>query len=138
MVEKEGKGYILTSIGQDSGEIPYTTYFAKKSYIEKNPETIQKLINAVYKGQKWVQESSAADVAAAIQDSFPDTDLDILTTVIERYKSIDVWNDTPFLKQEAFDRLQTVMTSAGELKQNAPYDLIVNNSFAEKAIETIQ
>ena len=138
MIEEEGKGYILCSIGQESGEIPYTTYNAKKSYIDKNPELIQKFTNAVYRGQVWVQEHSASEVAEAISYAFPDTSLDILTKVVERYKSIDVWNSDPVLKEEPFELLQTVMTSAGELKTKAPYEMIVNNSFAQKAIDLIK
>lgn len=138
MIEQENKGYILASIGQDSGEIPYTTYCAKKSYIKKNTDIIQRFTNAVYKGQIWVAEHSAAEVAVVIQDAFPDTELDILTTVVQRYKDIDVWNSDPVLKEAPFELLQTVMTSAGELKEKAPYDKLVNNSYAEKAIKNIK
>lgn len=134
MIEQEGKGYILCSIGQESGEIPYTTYNAKKSFIEKNSELIQKFTNAVCRGQKWVQEHAAAEVADAIQYAFPDTDINILTKVVERYQSIDVWNSDPVLKEEPFERLQTVMTSAGELKSKVPYQTVVNNAFAQRAI----
>ncbi len=138
MIEQEGKGYILCSIGQESGEIPYTAYTAKKSFIEKNEGLIQKFTNAVYRGQQWVQQHSAKEVAEAVQYAFPDTDLDILTKVVERYKSIDVWNSDPVLQKEPFELLQTVMSSAGELKTKAPYEIIVNNRFAEKAIQTVK
>ena len=114
------------------GEIPYTAYCAKKSYIENNQDTIQKFTNAIYKGQQWVKDHTAKEVAKVIQEYFPDTSIEILEQVMERYKQIDVWNQTPYLKQEAFDLLQTVMQEAGELKQNAPYDKIVNNNFANK------
>lgn len=132
-IEKQGKGYIVASIGEESGEIPYTAYFATKNYIAKNKDTIQKFTNAIYKGQQWVKNHSPKEIAEAIKPSFPDTDLETLETVAKRYKEIDAWNDTPVLKKEAFDRLQAVMTEAGELKQTAPYDKIVNNTFAEKA-----
>lgn len=135
MTEAEGKGYIVASVGEASGEIPYTAYFAKKSYIESNPEIIQGFTNAVYKGQVWVEEHTAREIAEKIQSFFPDTDLDMLTNSIQRYKDIDAWNDTPVLEQEAFDRLQTVMQEAGELSQKAPYDVIVNNGFAKKAVK---
>ena len=134
MTEAEGKGYIVASVGEASGEIPYTAYFAKKSYIESNTEIIQGFTNAVYKGQVWVKEHTAREIAEKIQGFFPDTDLDMLTNSIQRYKDIDAWNETPILEQEAFDRLQTVMQEAGELAERAPYDVIVNNEFAKKAI----
>lgn len=135
MTEAQGKGYIVASVGEEAGEIPYTAYFTKKSYIESNPEIIQGFTNAVYKGQTWVKEHTAKEIAEKVQSFFPDTDLDMLTNSIQRYKDIDAWNETPVLKEEAFDRLQTVMQEAGELENKAPYDVIVNNEFAEKAIE---
>ena len=134
-IQNMKKGYIVASVGKESGEIPYTAYFAKKSYIEKNEELIQNFTNAVYKGQKWVKEHTAKEIAEAIQNFFPDTDLELLATAIQSYKDIDAWNETPVLKQESFDKLQEVMSLAGELTQKAPYDKIINNKYAENAIK---
>ena len=131
-IEKLGKGYIVASVGKESGEIPYTAYFAKKSYIENNETTIQNFTNAIYKGQKWVKEHTAKEIAEAIQSFFPDTDIELLATAIQSYKDIDAWNETPVLKQESFDKLQEVMSSAGELKVKAPYDKIINNKYAQE------
>lgn len=134
-IQKLGKGYIVASVGKEAGEIPYTAYFAKKSYIENNKETIQKFTNAIYKGQKWVKENSSEDIAKVVQSFFPDTDITLLSKVIQNYKDIDAWNDTPVLKEESFNLLQDVMTSAGELQKKAPYDKIVNNEYANEAIK---
>ena len=134
-IQKIGKGYIVASVGKESGEIPYTAYFAKKSYIENNEKIIQDFTNAIYKGQKWVKEHNAEEIAKAIQGFFPDTDIDLLTTAIQSYKDIDAWNDTPILKQESFNKLQAVISEAGELTQKAPYDKIVNNKYASEAIK---
>ena len=132
LTEKEGKGYNVASVGEAAGEIPYTAYFAKKSYIAKNEDTIQGFTNAIYKGQQWVKEHSSKEIAEVIKDFFPGTDVDLLATAIQSYKDIDAWNDTPVLKEDAFNRLQEVMTSAGELTKKAPYNEIINNSYAEK------
>ena len=131
LTEQEKKGYIVASVGEAAGGIPYTAYFAKKSYIENNENTIQNFTNAIYKGQKWVKEHTSKEIAERIESFFPDTDIELLTSAIQRYKDIDAWNETPVLKEEAFNRLQEVMTMAGELEQNAPYDKIVNNKYAE-------
>lgn len=136
--QNQGKGFIVASVGEAAGEIPYTAYFAKKSYIENNEETIQNFTNAIYKGQLWVKEHSSEEIAKVIQSFFPDTDLELLSEVIQNYKNIDAWNETPILKEESFNRLQEVMTSAGELTQKAPYEKIVNNSFAEKSIQEVK
>lgn len=135
LTESEGKGYIVASIGKEAGEIPYTAYFAKKSYIKNNSNTIQGFTKAIYQGQQWVKSHSAKEIAEAIQSFFPDTSIEQLTTSVQSYKDIDAWNDTPVLKEEAFNRLQEVIIMAGELKNTVPYEKIVNNSFAEKAIE---
>lgn len=133
VVELEGKGYVLTSIGQESGEIPYTAFFASQSFMSANPDVVQSFTEAVAKGQKWVQEHSAQEIAEAIADQFPDTKLEVLTLVAQRYKDIDAWNQTPVMKEESLDRLQTVMETAGELDQRVDFAKLVDNSFAEKA-----
>ena len=133
--ELQGKGYIVASVGEAAGEIPFTAYFAKKSYIENNEQTIQDFTNAVYEGQVWVKEHSAKEIAESIQDFFPDTDLEMLEAAVQSYKDIDAWSDTPILKEEAFDRLQEVMTLAGELEKEAPYDKVVNNKYAEESVK---
>ncbi len=131
-LEKQGKGYILASVGQESGEIPFTAYFAKKSYIEKNKDVIQKFTDALYKGQVWVDTHSPKEIAEVLKPSFPDTDTELLTVVAERYKKIDAWCKEPAMKKESFELLQTVMSQAGELKQKAPYDKVVVNTYADK------
>lgn len=135
MTENAGKGYVVASVGEAAGEIPYTAYFTKKSYIEQNPETVQKFTNAIYKGQQWVKEHSSREIAEKIQSFFPDTDIELLSNVLQSYIDIDAWNSDPILKQESFDRLQTVMEEAGELSKKAPYEIIVNNHFAEEAMK---
>lgn len=134
MTQNASKGYIVASVGEEAGEIPYTAYFAKKSYIQDNSNTIQKFTNATYKGQLWVEEHTSEEIANAIKDFFPDTDIQLLAKVIQSYKNIDAWNKDPVLKEESFNLLQTVMEQAGELKEKAPYDKIINNSYAQEAI----
>lgn len=132
MLQQEGKGYIVASVGEAAGDIPYTAYFAKKSYIEENADLIQRFTNAVYKGQQWVATHTAQEVAQAVADSFPDTSFDLLVSSVESYRAIDAWNTDPFMTEDSFNRLQTVMTEAGELTKTADYDKVVNNTFAEK------
>ena len=134
-IQNLGKGYIVTSVGKESGEIPYTAYFAKKSYIQKNEKTIQNFTNAIYKGQKWVKEHTSKEIAETIQNFFPGTDLNLLETAIQSYKDIDAWNENPILKENSFNKLQDVMSLAGELEKKAPYDKIINNKYAEEAIK---
>lgn len=135
MTEAQGVGYIVASVGEAAGEIPYTAYFAKKSYIEQNEQLIQDFTDAIYKGQQWTETHSAREIAELIQDFFPDTDLDMLESSIQRYKDIDAWNQTPVLTEESFNRLQDVMKEAGELDKRADYSKIVNNKYAEQAIK---
>ena len=131
-VEQAGQGYILTSIGQESGEIPYNAYFASQTYMKENSDLVQRFTNAIAKGQKWVQEHSPQEIAASIAHQFPDTDVNVLATVAQRYKEIDAWNTTPVMEQEALERLETVMEQAGELKRSdwVVFEELVDNSYA--------
>lgn len=132
MTQDAGKGYIVASVGEAAGEVPYTAYCAKKSYIADNEQTIENFTRAVYKGEQWVKEHTAREIAEKIQEFFPDTTIESLETSVQKYKDIDAWKENPILKEEAFNKLQEIMTEAGELSQKAPYDKVVNNSFAEK------
>lgn len=138
LLEKEGKGYVIASVGKESGEIPYTAYFAKKSYIAKNKDTVQKFTNAIYKGQLWVKDHTPGEIAKVIKPAFPDSDEAILTAVAKRYKEQDTWCTDPVLKKESLNLLQEVMQTAGELKKVAPYDNVVNTDYAKKAIEKVR
>ena len=132
MTEDAKKGYIVASVGEAAGEVPYTAYCAKKSYIANNKETIEGFTKAIYKGEQWVKEHTAIEIAKAIKEFFPDTTVESLENSVKKYKEIDAWKENPILKEDAFDKLQLIMTEAGELKQKAPYDKIINNTFAEK------
>ena len=135
MTQDAGKGYIVASVGEASGEVPYTAYCASKSYIEENADIIEGFTRAVYKGEQWVKNHTAREVAEVIQDFFPDTTIESLENSVQKYKDIDAWKEDPVLKEEAFDKLQEIMSEAGELDTKAPYDKVVNNTFAEKVKE---
>lgn len=137
-LEKQSTGKIVASIGKDSGLIPYTAYFTTKSYIAKNPKIVQDFTDAVYKGQLWVKEHSAEEIAKEVLPFFPDSDEKLLVTVINRYKEIGAWSETPIMTEESLDRLQEVMKTAGELEKKVDFNKLVNNDFAEKATKNIK
>ena len=132
-VELAGQGYVLCSIGAESGEIPYTAYFASQSYLKEHGDLVQKFTNAIAKGQKWVENHTDLEVAQAIQNQFPDTDLAVLQQVSARYRAIGAWKAVPTMESEDFDRLMDVMEEAGELEARVEFDRFVTNEFAEKA-----
>ncbi|MBS4539239.1 ABC transporter substrate-binding protein [Clostridium sp. D2Q-11] len=134
-LEKEGKGHIVASIGAEAGYIPYTCYSATKSFIAENPKMIQKFTNAIYKGMVWVNEHSSEEVAEALQPQFPDTDKEILISLIDRYRDQDTWKPDLILTQEGLAHMMDIMELAGELNERAPYKKIVNTEFAEKAMK---
>lgn len=137
-MEKEGKAYILASLGKSSGEVPYTTYFARKSYIEQNPEIIQKFTNAIYKGQRWVDTHTPEEIAQIIKPHFPDSNVEILTTVVKRYKEQNTWKRDPILLEKDLGVLQKALQDAGVLQKTAPYSKIVTTKFAETAIKNVK
>jgi len=131
-IELEGRGYVVASLGLESGALPYTAYYALGSFIEENPDLIQGFTNAIARAQQFVQENSAEDVAAIIAPYFPDAEFDILTSAIARYQEIGAFAATPVITEEAFYRLQDIMINAGELTDIAPFETLINNDFAEQ------
>lgn len=138
-VERAGHGYVLCSIGEESGEIPYTAYFASQSYMEAHPDVVQGFANAIARAQRWITEHTDREVAEAICEQFPDTALDVLEAVTARHRQIDAWNTVPMMQQSALERLETVMTEAGELQRSdwVDFEQLVDNSFAEAAVAAL-
>ena len=132
-IEQEGKGYILASVGEAGGEVPYTTYFALQNY---DTETLQKFTNAIAKGQRFVQEKSAAEIAQAIAPSFADTDLAVIEKVVQNYKEIGAFSYTPVMTSDSFDRIVDIVKNAGEVHPDAavPFEALIDNSYAQKAV----
>jgi NitT/TauT family transport system substrate-binding protein len=130
--EKEGKGYIIASFGTESGHVPYTTFMAKQSYMEENKEAIEKFTRAIYKAQKWVESHSAKEIAEVIHPHFEDTDLDIIETVVDRYKSQGSFATDPVLDEEEWNNLQNIMEEAGELPKRIDHNTLVNTEVANK------
>jgi NitT/TauT family transport system substrate-binding protein len=131
--EQEGKGHIVASFGTESGHVPYTTFMAKDSYMNENKETVEKFTKALYKAQQWVAENSAADIAKVIEPYFEDTELSLIETVVDRYKSQGSFATDPILDEEEWNNLQNIMDEAGELPQSVDHETLVNTSIAEKA-----
>ncbi len=134
LLEQEGAGHVVASIGKSSGEIPYTVFMARKSRIERDPEMLQKFTNAIYQGQIWVDQHSSQEIASAIASFFPDTDIDGLTRVVERYKSQNTWSTSPVMNEESYLLAQEIMQIAGELSNPVEPAVLINHQFAEQAI----
>ena len=132
-VERAGQGYILCSIGEESGEIPYTAYFAAESWLKEHADTAQGFANAIAKALRYIDSHSDEEVAKLIMDQFPDTDLALLTKTVERHRAIGCWGTDGVMTEAALENLETVMESAGELKARVEFTEVVDNSFAEAA-----
>lgn len=134
-LELQGDGYVVASLGVDSGYVPYTAYSAKQSYIEKNPQVIQGFTNAIQKGLEYVNSHSADEIAAIIAPQFPETDVKTIAIIVERYKEQDTWkNDTIFTK-DSFDLLCDILETAGQLDGNVPYEDIITTKYSEEAVK---
>ncbi len=135
LLEQKGDGYVVASLGEDSGYVPYTAFSAKKSYIEANPEVIQSFTNALQKGMDYVQAHSPEEIAAIIQPQFEETDAETITAIITRYYEQDTWKEDLVFSEDAFTLLQNILEESGELSQRVPYTDLVNTSFAETAAD---
>ncbi|MFN7250513.1 MAG: ABC transporter substrate-binding protein [Anaerobacillus sp.] len=129
--ELDGIGHIVASFGAESGVVPYTGFMAKKSYLEKNSDVLERFTRALYKAQQWVQSSSTEEIAKSIQPFFNDTSLEIIENVVENYKSQGSYATSPRIKEEAWENLHTIMDQAGELPMTVEYSELVNTTIAE-------
>ena len=133
LLEQEGTGYVVASLGTDSGYVPYTSYSAKASFLEDHPKTIQKFTNALQKGMDYVSTHSPEEIATVIAPQFPETDLATVTSIVTRYYQQDTWKDNLIFNEESFQLLQDILQDAGELSRRTEYTDLVTTSFAQKA-----
>ena len=134
-LEKQGAGYVVASLGVDSGYVPYTSYSAKTSYMEKNPDIMQKFTDALQKGMDYVQSHTPEEIAEVIEPQFPETDLDTVTTIVKRYYDQDTWKENLVFEKESFELLQDILESAGELEKRADYEKLVTTIYAKEAMK---
>lgn len=134
-LEKKGEGYVVASLGKDSGYVPYTSFSAKKSYLENNKETVQAFTNALQKGMDYVQSHSPEEIAKVIAPQFAETDMETLTTIVARYYEQDTWKADLVFRKESFDLLQNILEDSGVLSKRVPYEDLVTTTFAEEAIK---
>lgn len=134
VMEKEGKGHVIASFGEESGTVPYTVFMAKKSFLEANEKTIQKFVRGIYEAQKWVYETDAEKIAESLQGYFEDSEMDILISSIERYRGQNSFARDPILKIEDWDQLKAIMKEADELPEDVPYEVLVNTEIAEEVM----
>ena len=133
--EQEGVGHIVASFGEESGHLPYTVFMTKDSFINENAEVVEKFTRAIKKAQDWVYASSSEEVAEVIQPFFEDTEVELIATVVERYKAQESYAKDPILDEEEWNNLQDIMEEAGELPKRMDYNELVDTSFAEKVTE---
>ena len=134
-LEKEGAGYVVASLGVDSGYVPYTSYSAKTSFLNENPQVIQSFTTALQKGMDYVQSHTPEEIAQVIAPQFPETDLDTLTTIVTRYYEQDTWKDNLVFEKDSFELLQDILESAGELSERVDYEQLVTTEFAKSAVK---
>ena len=134
-LEQEGAGYVVASLGVDSGYVPYTSYSAKSSYMEEHPDVIQKFTNGLQKGMEYVQTHTPEEIAEVIAPQFEETDLETVTAIVTRYYEQDTWKENLVFEKESFELLQDILEEAGELKERVDYEKLVTTAYAEKAAE---
>lgn len=134
-LEKEGAGYVVASLGVDSGYVPYTAYSAKQSYIKEHPELVQGFTNALQKGMNYVQNHTPEEIAKVIAPQFKETELDVITSIVTRYYEQDTWKEDLIFEESSFTLLQDILEEAEELESRVPYEDLVTTEFAKKATE---
>ena len=136
-MEKEGKGYVVAAVGQYSGEIPFTAFMAKSSYLKKNPERAQKFLKAVMKGYQFLTTADIDDVVDAIYPSFKDTEKEDIKSSLLRYKSIDAWMSTPVMEKSSYNRLHTILKNSNLIDNDVAFEDLVDNTYAQKMLQSL-
>jgi len=126
-LEQEGSGHVVASIGEKSGEMPYTAFYSKKSFLNDNKDLLKKFNNALNKGLEYTTTHSAKEIAEVILPQFPDTSLESLEKIVKRYKDSDSWYKTSFIKENDFKNLEKLMIENNLLKDYVPYDNLIYN-----------
>lgn len=137
-LELAGAGKIVASMGIEGGPIAYTVYHARREYLEENRDILERFTRALYRATQWAMEHEPAEIAKSIESFFPDTDLEVITLIVDRYKSQGTWNPTLVVSRDGFSNLQTVMESAGELTQRVPFEVLMDNSIALAVVEAAE
>ena len=132
MLEKEGSGHVVASLGKLGGEVPYTSFQAKKSYIENNKDVIKSFTKAIQKGLDYTFNHTDKEVAEKISEYFPDTSINDLEEVVKRYRENDSWYSTTYITEEGFDRVQDIMENSKKLEKRVDYKKLVINKYSKK------
>ena len=133
ILEKEGAGYVVASLGEASGYVPYTSYSTKASYMKENPEIIQKFTDALQKGMDYVQSHTPEEIAEVVAPQFKETDLETITAIVKRYYDQDTWKENLIFEKDSFELLQDILEDAGELTDRTAYENLVQTEYAQKA-----
>ena len=128
-IEKQNYGCVLTSLGNISGIVPYTTFYAKEEYIDQNKDIIKKFNKALNKGLKFVQENDEIEIANSIQKQFPDLSFNDLTQIVKRYKNADSWYEKTYVNKDDYDRLLDIMMYGKTIDEKINIDLLITNEF---------
>lgn len=137
-LEEEGAGYVIASLGVDSGYVPYTAFSAKKSYMEEHPEVIQAFTNALQKGMDYVTTHTPEEIAETIQPQFEESDPETITTILQRYQEQDTWKADLIFSEDSYQLLLDILESADQLSERPAYSELVDTSFAEKAADAAE
>ncbi len=132
-LEQAGDGFVVSSVGVESGYVPYTAFSAKQSYLDNHKDLIQSFTNALQKGMDYVTSHSGEEIADAIKNQFSETDLETLTMIVDRYHEQDTWKDDLVFSKESFDLLLNILEDAEVITKRAPYEKLVTTTFAENA-----
>lgn len=134
-LEEASEGDVVASLGVDSGYIPYTSYCVTKKYMEENEDIVMKFTKAMQKGMEFVETHTPKEIAVVIQPQFEETDIQTIEKIVKRYYDQETWKDNLVFEQDSFELLQNILLDAGELKQQVPYEKLVNTQYATQAAE---
>jgi len=136
-LEREKKGYLAAALGKEIGDIAYTTFISKVNYLQQKPEVIESFVRAIYRAQLWCTYHTADEITRELKPFFPQLNTETILAIVARYQSQNTWSPNPIIKQEALDKMREILITSGIVAEKAPFERIVNNSFAKKAVDQV-
>lgn len=108
-----------------SGEMPYTAFYAKRSYLDNNKDLINRFNKAINKGLDYVRSNDEENIANVILGQFPDSSLNDVIKIVKRYKDADSWLSNTTITEDSYENLEDIMIDNNLLDEYVDFDKLV-------------
>jgi NitT/TauT family transport system substrate-binding protein len=119
---KSNGTHIAAALASELGEIPWSTYAALPSTVERKGDALRRYVVALRRTFAWIRTAPPEDIASAVSDWHPETAIGDLAQIVEYYRRLGVWPTSPVIERAAIERYSHVLHLAGWLSAEARYE----------------